>query len=47
MRKTSRDRDRGRKYLNGNQILIMWYLNGKRALTKAKEAENEKQRCYQ
>ena len=35
MGKTSRDRDKGRKYLSGNQ---------KRALAKAKEAENEKHR---
>ena len=33
MGKTSKDRDHGRKYLSGNQ---------KRALAKAKEAENEK-----
>ena len=33
MGKTSRDRDKGRKYLSGNQ---------KRALAKAKKAENEK-----
>ena len=35
MEKTSRDRDKGCKYLSGNQ---------KRALAKAKEAENEKHR---
>ena len=35
MEKTSRDRDKGRKYLSGDQ---------KRALAKAKEAENEKHR---
>ena len=35
MGKTSRDRDKRRKYLSGNQ---------KRALAKAKEAENEKNR---
>ena len=35
MGKTSRDRDKGRKYLSGNQ---------KSALAKAKEAENEKHR---
>ena len=35
MGNTSRDRDKGRKYSSGNQ---------KRALAKAKEAENEKQR---
>ena len=35
MGKTSRDRDKGRKYLSGNQ---------RRALAKAKEAENEKHR---
>ena len=35
MGKTSRDRDKGRKYLSGNQ---------KRVLAKAKEAENEKHR---
>ena len=35
MEKTSRDRDKGRMYLSGNQ---------KRALAKAKEAENEKYR---
>ena len=33
MEKTSRDRDKGCKYLSGNQ---------KRALAKAKKAENEK-----
>ena len=35
MGKTSGDRDKGRKYLSGNQ---------KRALAKAKKAENEKYR---
>ena len=35
IRKTSRDRVKGRKYLSGNQ---------KRGLAKAKEAENEKHR---
>ena len=35
MASTNRDRDRGRKYLSGNQ---------KRALAKAKVAENEKHR---